>query len=456
MDPETVMFIQMQIRVIHEAIKSKLSALPDKDPTFEEAFVAQNYERLELLLERKYRGLVNLYHSMLDLVKTNSSNLTKSDECSDMMRNNTNHKFVASADRGKMLTSMYGYDMAISYAKTSGRKAKAYGNLSAVYFRMNLIPQTLASIELALKHIDNTDQNMISKLQERKLICQNKFVVTGQDLAQLSYPSHPTASGLVEGLKLGKKSVVTEKPLKCGDIIAMTKSFCFSHDMTLRRQFCNLCGDRTSGVKIPCDFCSTSLFCGEACKAKAMKELHGIECDFVMGFLNSIDADPVKYLALKFAFKAISIEGYENYETSPRSFTVFDWKEGDQENDGVILKTILSMKQETLNFKEMMSLTTYFVTLVEKTKHKKLYQSFIKRFEDGEKKLFNMFSKAYVVVNRNCFNSDFTFNIDWFSGNLKHSCKPNIIITRDSRLGTNNYVVIDDVAAGQELTIAFR
>lgn len=456
MDPKTVMFIQMQIRFIHETIKSKLNSLPEQDPPFEEAFKALNYDRLEQLLQRKYRCLTMLYRSMLDLVKTDSSNLTKSDECSDMMRNNTNEKFVASADRGKMLSSMYGYDMAIAYAKTSERKAKAYGNVSAVYFRLNLIPQALVSIESALKHIDKTDHTLISKLQERKLICQNRIVVSDQDLAQLSYPSHSTVSGLAGILKLGKKSIITEKPLKCGDIIAMTKSFCFSHDMVLRRQFCNQCGDRTSGVKLPCDVCSTSLFCGEACKVKAMKGLHGLECDFVMGFLNSIDADPVKYLALKFAFKAMSIENYEHFEASPKGFTAFDWKKGDEDNDGVIMKTILSMKTKALSFKEMLTLTTYFVTLIEKTKHKKLYQSFIKRFDDGEKKLFNMFCRAYLVVDRNCFNDDFTLNIDWFSGILQHSCKPNLIIIRDSRIGTNNYVVIDDVAVGEELTIAFR
>lgn len=424
---------------------------------FEKAFKDRNYESLKQILfsDDNFKKLFDLYRSKIVLVKRTHGKTTKSDNKSELVRNNGNQLLPYCDDKlERMFIVMYTYDIALSCAETPEKKAKAYGNISAIYFRLNLIPQTLKSIECAMNFGGKSDDKFISKLQERKLRCQD-FIEVDRDPAKLSFPSHPNIPGLAGVLKLREKSIFTEKPLKCGDIIAMTNSFCSLHEFIIRRQFCNECGDRTSGAKIPCDFCNTTLFCGESCKAKALQGFHGMECESFSDILTTLDNDSTKYYALKIALKAMSLESYSSFEEPADNFTCFDWKKGDENQDMIILKTILSMKKADLTLKQLFPVVSYYVMLMERVKYNKRLQSFINGIDDGEKRLFDMFCKAYLVVSQNLFCIDFTLNIDWLFGNFQHSCKPNVIIIRDSKLGTNNYVVIDDIGANQELTVAY-
>lgn len=450
------MDVHEKIAAIQDEIAVKFHSLPSRDQMFEDAFSERDYNRLKELFEGKYANLVNLVHTMLDGFITHGV-ISKSDVFSDKFRNNGNEVFLKanSSKPETLLSGLHFYEIALSHAATSDRKAKAWGNISAAYYRMNFLPHTLKSIEYAMKHVGKWDVKLISKLQERKENCQRQIEASPSnadagDPARLSYPSHQSVSGLAGVLKLGKESIVTEKSLKRGDIVAITKSFCFSIDF-FSRQFCEQCGDRTS-VKIPCDFCNCCVFCDESCKALAMEGFHAIECGKFSDFQPFMDCDVIKRFALKFAIKAMTIQ-CNNFEEE--TITCFDWKEGDENNDAMILKTILNMKETNLPFQQMFALVSYYVILMKRMKRNGRFQKFINGYENGEKRLFDMFLKAFLVIKRNGFHNDFTYNIDWLLGNFKHSCKPNVMIVRDSKLGTNNYVVIDDIAAGEQLTIAY-
>lgn len=437
---------------LDHAIVRTLDYMPIQDEPYEEAFRNRDYQLL-VQLGSKY-DYVKLYGLKLDAIKNGCVMITKSDEKSDLIRNNGNKVLTHTPCPETDLQAMYAYDMALSYANTPERKAKACGNISVLYFRAKYLPQTLESIECAMTYV-GSDEKLNEKLQARKLRCQEIMATrkapTSCTAAKLGFPSHSTIAGLAGVLKFNGESVMTEKPLKCGDIVAITKSFSISHEHIFRRQFCNNCGDRTSGVKIPCDFCSTTLFCGEACKNQAMQGFHGIECESITDLMLSIDNDGFKYLAFKFAFKAMNIEKFA--ETS--NFTCFDWKEGDEKDDGIVLKTILSMKEANLTYRQIFKLVTYFRTIMETLKPNQKFQDFITRVDGGENKLFDMFAKSYLVISQCGFFTDFTLNIDWLHGIIQHSCKPNVMIVRDSKLGTNNYIVIDDIAAGGKLTISY-
>lgn len=444
------MEVSHNINLFSRAIKLQLASLPNQHTPFEEAFKNRNYQFLKSFLKSVCSLLIGLCHGKLKAVMTSK----KSDTRSDLARNNGNELFKnVFGDIERMLAVLYTYDMALCYAESSDRKAKIYNNIAVVYFKMNFIQKSLDSTECALKFVGNSDPKLLKKLQDRKLLCE-KRVESVRDAAQLSYPSHPTISGLAGVLKLRGKSIYTEKALKCGDLIAITKSFSLLSDPYFKHLYCNQCGDRTSGAKIPCDFCPHAVFCGESCKAQAMDGFHAIECNYLSEIIISIDEDSLKRLALKFAFKAMSIENYDDYEEE-KNFTVFDWMEGDEFNDGIILKTILSMKECVLKFKQMLKLVSFFTILMDEMKNNKGLKTFFERFEDGEKKLFDMYCKAYLVISRNCFYTDLNLNIDWLFGHLQPSCKPNVIIVYDSKLGTNNYLVVEDIAANQELTIVY-
>lgn len=439
-------------QLLKSEIELRFEEMQVCDQHFEDAFKNGDYECLEKLLRGKYNEITSVFRRFLQ----GSVNFAKSDTKSDLVRNGGNNALSKVMDNfERLLIVLYVYDFALSFAVTSERKAKAYSNLSAIYFRMNFIPQTLEAIEYAMKHVDKSDHKLIGKLQERKQRCQGKRSKVSncvKDPAQLSYPSHATISGLAGVLKFNGKNVITKKALKYGDIIAMTRSSCFFVDALLNRQFCNHCGDRTS-VKIPCDFCYCTF--GESCKALAMEGFHGMECESIPDFLFCIDKDILKYTALKFAFKAMNMENFANIDEVPKNFTCFDWKHGDEKNDMMILKTILNMKQANLTFKQMFTLVSYYMTLLDRNKHNERFQAFIRKFDNGEKGLFDMFCKSYLVIKRNYFVTDYTTHIDWLHGLFQRSCKPNVLVVHDSKVGTNNYLVLDDIAAGDKLTIAY-
>lgn len=437
------------------------SGLKIRDQQFEEAFKSFDYESLENFLKvGKFRSEFVFYRSILELLRTNSSN-TKSDEQSEFHRQNGKNLLKNMYDDEAASKAMCAYDMALCYAKTPNQKAKVYGKISDTYFLMNSFTLSLKHIDHAIKQIDKSDATGKEKLQKRKLKCQYQIDAESNENdarspAQLSYPSNPAIPGLAAVLKRVNRSIFTTIPLATGDIIAKTSSFCLFNEPMFRRAFCNQCGCRTigarGGVKIPCDFCSTTMFCGELCKVHAMKGFHGIECKNVPDFLATTDGGGIEYLAIKFAFKAMEILEHTNCE---EKITCFDWKDGDAKNEEILLKTILNMKQANLPFKLMFPIVSYYIILMDKLKFNKRFHDFIARFDNGNKRLFDMYCNAYLVISQNCFFADYTLNIDWLFGNLQHSCIPNVMIIRDSQLGTNNYLVINDIAANGELTIAY-
>lgn len=449
-----------ELQLTKNALINDLNDLQSKkDSSFEEAFKKGEYECLKQLVQGKFSSFVSLLNTISRVMKVDGSHIPLTRKCnrrSQYVRNRADYlAAMAVNDKDKLLVAMCAYDLALCYARTPESMGEAYGKVTAVYIQLKLIPQALKSFANFTKFADNAKLEP-GRLQNLSRLCQQLTQIHNSkkdfEPAKLTYPSHPNISGLVKLVKFCEKSVVTEEPLEYGDIIAVTKSFCFVNESPLRRQFCNQCGDRTSD-KIPCDHCNFAVFCGESCKALAIKEFHGIECGLCFDF--AIDKDPVMYLALKFACNALRFELDSKFYETTNPFTVFDWMEGDEENHVTILKTILSMKHTDPSFKQTFALVLYFVSVMEKAQKHEGFQKFIKSLDNWEKSLFDMFCKSYLAIKRNYFRADFTVHIDWLYGNLKHSCKPNVTVVHDSKLGTNTYLVLDRIAAGEDLTIAY-
>lgn len=120
-----------------------------------------------------------------------------------------------------------------------------------------------------------------------------------------------------------------------------------------------------------------------------------------------------------------------------------------------ILKAILNMKEMKLSFHDMAAITLRFKGLMTVLMKNEIFKNYIEKFENGENRFFKMFCKSFSIVVPSTYSSRFEYSIDWFHGLLNHSCKPNVIAIHDPFKRKMYYVLIENVQAGEELTISY-
>lgn len=104
--------------------------------------------------------------------------------------------------------------------------------------------------------------------------------------------AHPQLPFIVHGLELRTnvnegRHIVTNKPLKPGEIIAIEDAFIHGtyEDFNYRR--CTHCTKENMLNLIPCDSCTNSMFCSQECMNEAVDDFHKFECpitDFLTAF----------------------------------------------------------------------------------------------------------------------------------------------------------------------------
>jgi hypothetical protein len=164
--------------------------------------------------------------------------------------------------------SLLKYNHSLCYAEIGSIDlALGYGNRSAVYLKLKEHELCLKNIQLARDHGYPADK--LQKLNERELECkkQMKFYHPHPDsdplnFFKLSYPANeklPFFADCLE-LKINQKygrHIITNRDLKCGDIIAITDSFFILFDKRARLHHCSNCASIVSKLSlIPCSGCT--------------------------------------------------------------------------------------------------------------------------------------------------------------------------------------------------------
>lgn len=196
---------------------------------------------------------------------------SKSSEKSESLRKEGNklysdHKFYA---------ALLNYNESLCYAKPDSENlGLAYANRSAVYFEMKLYENGLKNIDLAkANHYPEKNFDILDKRGEKcKELLNNRKSFTSSNpwnFFKLSHQPHKRLSYIVNSLELRTnekfgRHIVTNKPLKAGDIIAIESPFCgvlLSESKFIEvpesniYQRCSNCMKENAMDLIPCSTC---------------------------------------------------------------------------------------------------------------------------------------------------------------------------------------------------------
>ncbi|XP_055593209.1 SET and MYND domain-containing protein 4 [Uranotaenia lowii] len=167
----------------------------------------------------------------------------------------------------------------------------AYANRSAVCFELREYEDCLLNIRLAMEN--NYPKHLIPKLEKRmaeclKLASKTPNVKKANDRQQpkLSYKSNPKIPHISSCLELKEdpqfgRYLVTNRDVKAGDILIMEEPFSSILLTDLKYSTCDFCHEDLFLRLIPCEGCTVTMFCSNACKDKAYQAYHRIECPIV-------------------------------------------------------------------------------------------------------------------------------------------------------------------------------
>lgn len=138
----------------------------------------------------------------------------------------------------------------------------SYANRSAVYFELKLFDRCLANIELARKnHYPEENSEVLKKREEKCQQIVKMQKTQTNDFPILSYPPSKKLPFVAECLELKfndkfGRHIVTNRPLKVGDIVAIEEPSCKIIHESFIHQKCIGCFKDNLFDLVPCRTCS--------------------------------------------------------------------------------------------------------------------------------------------------------------------------------------------------------
>lgn len=208
------------------------------------------------------------------------------------------------------LDALEEYNKSIRYTECGSESMSiVYANRANCFMHLGQFDNCLADIELAKKF--NYPIYLMSKLNQRKAECLKKKSavkkIPPKIQPTLSYPPSATIPSMADCLEIQKsdefgRHVVAKCDIPLGKIImiepgfiTMTKSSASSCCLTCQRTVCSL---------MPCDKCTTAMFCSAECVDRG--RYHDMDCGYI--FDESYDGHKPFYVA-KSIFMALTICG---------------------------------------------------------------------------------------------------------------------------------------------------
>lgn len=425
--------------------------------------------------ETKFES-IRTHYVMLTTMNKTISHSKKSSTASDSSRNAGNTFFFKKQYR----QALDSYNRALCLAETKSQRSLCYGNISAIYCALKNPNACLANIKMAKKMHTKKEAGVdkfLEKLNSREKECEHMIQIPGLENLKLSYPEHENIPGLCNKVGIREQHtknqhLYAKESMKYGDIIAITESIQVGVDEKLGNDlgflcysafghFCYNCGIKTYYVAFPCDSCSFIQFCSESCKSENMAALHSLECENIHYCQFQFEVE--KILAIRLAYRFLKA----GIEAPPAYTSCFDWTE-----KGATLadkaKSILGFRDSVVSFDDAFLVTKRTIGLRDMFREKQEYKDLVDS-PDKERKLWDLYGKIYRKMGSGSFFNnmtevmqtesrnilDYTTNVDWLHGLLKHSCLANVMVFRPKHSNKNFYILMDDVKAGQELNISY-
>lgn len=191
-----------------------------------------------------------------------------------------------------------------------------YANRSAIYFEWKEYKTCLENIKLAKEN--GYPKRLMDKLNKRETECekalekikakQNNDEADEDDddevilAPKLSYSAHPKIPFIADCLEMREteelgRHIITNRDLSVGKVVAIEESFCSWTLPSVRYTRCAYCLEENNYNLIPCDYCTSTMYCNVNCAAEAFKSFHLFECpviDFIYKMLNIIQLSAVR------------------------------------------------------------------------------------------------------------------------------------------------------------------
>ncbi|CAO1428613.1 unnamed protein product [Diamesa hyperborea] len=277
---------------------------------------------------------------------------------------------------------------------------------------------------------------------------------------------NPTNAPRIKFLKpvvLKQGILTTTADHEIGDIIAIDRPFFGASMWDSSYMNCSNCMKFSLFTLLPCDGCTTAMFCSEECKKEATKGYHQYECE-VIDRVQLFFRDFYKVLMVfRQFFKALSICGGSVSElrqllTKNMGRTILDF---DYDSELFIsdpkqhLIALFAFNNQLFPWsearkKEEAIMYSKFLPLFPKLKH---------IWEGGEEKNFVLL--FLISLSRYAYSSDFEYGAEpeqWIGGvyplrsYMKNSCLPNVVGHIYDRCSVA-YVAQEPISAGSRITV---
>lgn len=405
------------------------------------------------------------------------SRQSKSNEKSKFLRYQANVEFTNQSN-GEALNL---YNQAICFAEPDSEELHiAYANRSAVYFRMKLYYDCIKNIELALTR-NCLPQFIQQQLIERRNEAHIEANRQEGDCAERSTtepkillptkPGLPSIATCLEAVENEQKVrfLITTRDLAVGDVIAFEKSYCTVLAPNYRYSRCDHCCLESAQNLMPCNACTSVMYCSEACRDAAYHQYHRYEClaiDLIHAIKSSDDlSNPsAMHLALRTAFCALSefgdMDALKHFiENAEKNFyCLFDMSDRSvQLNSQSDYGYVYNMQRIDPNQQTIKEVNTYLRFIC------KTILDNSNRHDIPLDTLIKLIKRHYhaAIINQihlenmpHLHKPHANIGMFPFRSLIQHSCMPNLtFVARGNELV---FVVIKPISEGEKLTACFR
>ncbi|CRL01017.1 CLUMA_CG014244, isoform A [Clunio marinus] len=288
-------------------------------------------------------------------------------EMSEKFRNEGNLQFK----KHQFKEALVLYNKSLCNSEKTLQLGLAYGNRSAVYFELKLYEKCLDNIRLA--RTNNYPSNKMNKLISRENICKKliqkeSLMSQHEDIFKISHPVNKKIPFIADCLKVCEdevfgRFVVTDSQLDPGDVVAIEEPFFKFINDEFCHQRCSNCLTSNQLSLIPCENCTTTMYCSTNCKTDYEDTIHQFEC------CQKPQPEVLK-VCTKMLLSAINIAGdfdkLQKLLKNSEHFTVFDFDLSDErkkqnyKNILLIINSMALSKSSEINLTEKMKSIFHF------------------------------------------------------------------------------------------------
>lgn len=375
----------------------------------------------------------------------------------------------------KRFEALIKLNQSLCFAENDVEIGECCGLRARIFFEMENYEKCLGNIKNARKSIISDELKEIEKMCIEKVKEKHgKFMKNYENFRKkssaffkLSYPANPRNPAIIDCLKLQTndtfgRHLITTRKINAGDIVIIEKPLHQSLDKNFTAGRCVNCFDSNLLDLMPCDSCTSVMFCSEDCRKLSWEKFHKYECDSIDELT---DEDNFLIMIQRTLFEVLSICGglekmEKFFEENQSDITAFDVDLSGNREDIELKKKMIMICQSLECAAPVKDDLKFAGSFVDNHHHvKKFWET-----EDQRYFLVKFVVKFLGIMNRNAFTMHLNSPCDDLDEQgcaifptislINHSCSPNLF---HIRVGENLILVAKKpIEANEQLFIAYQ